>query len=55
MKKIGGMTRWQWQCWLWDKRMAYQRTYPIEWRIANMDYYKNNCTIRKPDDTDQET
>ena len=37
--KFAGLTHWQWQNWLWDKRMAYQRTFPAYWRAENEEYF----------------
>ena len=44
MKTFMGMSHWQWWCWQWDRRMAYQRTFPPTLRAVSEPYFINHTS-----------
>jgi hypothetical protein len=39
MKTFCGLSHWQWAQWQYDRRQAYQRTFPPAWRAKNQEYF----------------
>ena len=39
MKTFCGLSHWQWAQWQYDRRQAYQRTFPPAWRAKHDQYF----------------
>ena len=39
-----GLSHWQWSLWQYDRRQAYQKTFPPQWRVENDPYFIANTS-----------
>ena len=39
-----GMSHWSWSQWQYDRRQAYQKTFPPTWRAENDPYFIANTS-----------
>ena len=40
-----GLSHWQWSLWQYDRRMAYQRTFPPALRAVSEPYFINHTSF----------